>query len=97
MTEEVMRIRKPREGEVAGLVEERLGGDKLKVSCDDGNVRVCRITGKIRKRVWIRVGDVVLVEPWSAQSDIRADVIWRYTRTEAMALKRQGFLKSVDI
>ena len=45
--------------------------------------RLSRIPGKMKKRIWIREGDVVLIKPWDFQSDEKADVIWRYTRTEA--------------
>ena len=56
---EIARIRVPKEGEVLGIVELMLGGDKMRVRCDDGKVRICRIPGKLRKRVWIRVGDLI--------------------------------------
>ena len=42
--------------------------------------------------IWIREGDVVLVKPWDFQSDQKADVIWRYTRTESNWLERKGYL-----
>jgi len=57
-----------------------LGFDRIKVRCQDGHERLCRIRGKMKRRVWIREGDVVLVSPWDFQSDTRGDVIWRYTR-----------------
>lgn len=93
---EVSRIRIPRQGEVLGIVEMILGGDKLKTKCDDGNERTIRIPGRLRKRVWIRTGDLILVEPWKVQSNIRGDVIFRYTSTQANWLKRKGFVKSID-
>ena len=46
----------------------------------------------MKKRIWIREGDVVLVKPWDFQSDQKADVIWRYTRTESNWLERKGYL-----
>lgn len=94
---EISRIRTPRSSEILGTVEMMLGGDKLRVKCSDGNTRICRIPGKLRKRVWIRVGDLVLVEPWSAQSNERADVVFRYTLTQANWLKRKNFIKDVRI
>ena len=94
---EISRIRTPREGEVLGVVEMMLGADKLRVQCDDGNVRICRIPGRLRKRVWIRVNDIVLVEPWKVQTHERADIIFRYTPTQANWLKRRGFIKSIQI
>lgn len=92
--EEIARIRTPRHPEVFGVAEMMLGGDRLKVKCNDGNLRICRIPGKLRKRVWIRVGDLVLVEPWSAQSEERGDIVFRYTATQANWLKRKGFVKN---
>jgi len=90
---EISRIRIPRNQEVLGIVELLVGGDKMRVVCDDGNTRICRIPGKLRKRVWIKAGDLVLIEPWKVQTDIRGDIIFRYTSTQANWLKRKGFVK----
>lgn len=95
--EEISRIRIPKEGELLGLVELMLGSDKLRVQCDDGKERIVRIPGKMRKRVWIRVGDIILIQPWKVMSDRRADVIWRYTRTQARWLQKKGYLKTISI
>ena len=93
---EISRIRTPRTGEVLGRVEELVGGDKMRVRCDDGNIRLCRIPGKLRKRVWIRQGDLVLVEPWTVQTHERGDIVFRYTSTQANWMKRKGFVKSIE-
>ncbi|MEM5855793.1 MAG: translation initiation factor eIF-1A, partial [Candidatus Aenigmatarchaeota archaeon] len=90
---EIARIRIPKEGEVLGRVEMMLGGDKLRVVCEDGNVRICRIPGKLRKKIWILVGDLVLVQPWKVQSNERGDIIFKYTPTQEGWLKRKGFIK----
>jgi translation initiation factor 1A len=92
--EEIARIRTPRPPEILGVVEMMLGGDKLRVKCDDGKTRICRIPGKLRKKVWIRTADLVLIEPWNAQSDERGDVVFRYTATQANWLERKGFIKA---
>jgi len=93
---EIARIRLPKEGEVIGIVEMMLGGDKMKVICDDGKTRICRIPGKLRKRVWVGAGDMVLVQPWKVQSDERGDIIFRYTPTQANWLRRKGYLKTLE-
>ncbi|MBU5537445.1 MAG: translation initiation factor eIF-1A [Candidatus Aenigmatarchaeota archaeon] len=90
---EISRIRIPRNNEVLGTVEMMLGGDKLSVKCNDGNTRICRIPGRLRKKVWIRVGDLVLVEPWITQSNERGDVVFKYTPTQANWLKRKNLIK----
>jgi translation initiation factor 1A len=94
---EVSRIRSPRQGEVLGVIEAMLGADKLRVNCDDGNMRICRIPGRLRKRVWMNVGDLVLIQPWIVQANERGDVIFRYTSTQANWLKRKGFVKTISM
>jgi len=91
---EVSRIRIPRQGEVLGVVEMMLGADKLRVKCEDGNVRIARIPGRLRKKVWVRPNDLVLVQPWVVQTNERADIIFIYTQTQATWLKRKGFMKA---
>jgi len=46
----------------------------------------------MKRRVWIRQGDIVLVSPWDFQSDKRGDVIWRYRRNQAEWLRKKGYL-----
>jgi len=53
------KVRMPMEGEVFGVVVQLLGYDRVRVECEDGYTRVCRIPGKMKKRVWIREGDIV--------------------------------------
>jgi translation initiation factor 1A len=91
---EVSRIRIPRQGEVLGTVEMMLGADKLRVKCEDGNARITRIPGRLRKRKWVRPNDLVLVQPWVVQTNERADLIFIYTPTQANWLRRKGFIKS---
>ena len=93
--EEVMRVRMPREGEVLGIAITMLGAGKISVECEDGYTRVCRIPGRLLKKVWIRVGDMVLVQPWKVQSNERGDIVWRYTRTETNWMRRRGYGKKL--
>lgn len=83
----------PAPDQVLGIVTQMLGYDRLMVKCNDGHERVCRIRGKMKRRVWIKVGDVVLVAPWDFQSETRGDVIWRYTESQANWLRSKGYLK----
>jgi len=82
----------PSAGDILGVVVKLLGFDRILVKCQDGHERLCRIRGKMKRRVWIRDGDVVLVSPWDFQSDKRGDVVWRYTHAQAEALRRKGLL-----
>ncbi|HEX6027970.1 MAG TPA: translation initiation factor eIF-1A [Nitrososphaeraceae archaeon] len=81
----------PRQGELLGRVIKLVGGDNIIVKCTDGKVRTCRIRGKIKRRMWIRDNDLVLVSPWDFQSD-RADIIWRYITAHVDKLEQDGYL-----
>ncbi|MFQ6074482.1 MAG: translation initiation factor eIF-1A [Candidatus Bathyarchaeia archaeon] len=90
--EEIKDMVLPVANDVLGVAIKLLGFDRVLVRCQDGNERLCRIRGKMKRRVWIRAGDVVLVSPWDFQSDRRGDVIWRYTRGQAEWLRKNGYL-----
>jgi translation initiation factor 1A len=89
---EINRLVLPGENEVLGIAVKLLGYDRILVKCQDGRELLCRIRGKMKRRVWIREGDVVLVSPWDFQSDQRGDLIWRYTKGQAEQLRRQGYI-----
>jgi len=92
---EEKELRVPMEGEVIGMVVQLLGYDRVKVKCADGKVRVCRIPGRMKKKVWLREGDYVVVAPWDFQSDQRGDVVWRYSRDEIKKLEARGLIPSL--
>ncbi len=82
----------PASSDVLGIAVKLLGFDRVLVKCQDGHERLCRIRGKMKRRVWIREGDIVLVSPWDFQSDTRGDLIWRYTRSQSDMLRKKGLL-----
>ena len=97
--EEILRTPYPnkKEGEMFGIADQLLGASRIKVMCADGKSRMGRIPGKIRKRMWIREGDLVIVKPWDFQDD-KADILYRYTKTQASYLSRKKALpKSLDV
>jgi len=81
----------PNKNDILGIVTKNLGFTRMIVKCQDGNIRQCRIRGKMKKRNWVREGDVVLVSPWDFQED-KGDIIFRYTGNQAFWLKSKGFL-----
>jgi translation initiation factor 1A len=92
-----VRLPRTREGEMFGIADQLLGASHIRIMCADGKSRLGRIPGKLKRRMWIREGDLVIVRPWSFQ-DEKADVVHRYTKTEATYLSRKGMIpKSVDI
>ncbi|MDG6244874.1 MAG: translation initiation factor eIF-1A [Methanolobus sp.] len=91
--QEVVRVRTPRKdnNEVLATVSSMLGANRVRLQCMDGIVRMGRIPGSKKKRMWVREGDIVIATPWEIQ-DEKADVVWKYTRPQVNWLERKGFL-----
>jgi translation initiation factor 1A len=90
--EERRRLRFPKEGEVLGVVLGLMGGSRMKVACKDSKERMCRIPGKLKNKIWVKEGDVVIVRPFEIQGDKKGDVIWRYFPLQARILKEEGHI-----
>ena len=91
-----IRVKMPNSkiNEMFALAEQILGGRRVNVLCADGEMRLARIPGKMRRRQWVREGDLIIVWPWDFQ-DSKADVKHRYTKTQAMYLSRKGILPEI--
>lgn len=66
------------------------------VRCMDGKTRNCRIPGRLKKKLWVREGDLVIVEPWEFSGDEKGDVILKYRQNQVSYLKEKGLLKHMD-
>lgn len=90
--EEVVRTKIPEGNEVFGIIEARLGGNKMSVRCSDGKLRIGRVPGKYSRRLWLREGNLIVLKPWSVQSDIRGDIIYSYSQAQKDWLVRRNLL-----
>ena len=66
-----------------GRVIKILGNCNVLVFCDDGYERLCHIRGKMRKKVWISSGDIVLIslrdaDPHAKKGSERGDICAKY-------------------
>src|ERR1700760_1332798 len=68
-----------------------LGNGRLEAMCFDGSKRLAHIRGKLRKKVWINQGDIILLSLRDYQ-DEKGDVILKYSADEARSLKAYGEL-----
>lgn len=68
-----------------------LGNGRLEALCFDGSKRLAHIRGKLRKKVWINQGDIILLSLRDYQ-DEKGDVILKYSADEARSLKAYGEL-----
>lgn len=89
-----IRVRLPRDREILGVLDQRLGASRMLVRCLDGKSRNCRVPGRLKRRLWLREGDIVLVEPWQLD-DGKADVLFKYNPAAVAWLKRKGYLKEI--
>ncbi|KAJ9115925.1 hypothetical protein QFC22_005068 [Naganishia vaughanmartiniae] len=79
------------DGQEYAQVTKMLGNGRLEAQCFDGEKRLAHIRGKMRKKVWINQGDIILISLRDFQDD-KADVIVKYTVEEARNLKQYGEL-----
>ncbi len=86
------RVRMPRNNEVIGIIDQRVGGSRMKVRCMDGKVRLCRIPGRLKRKLWTREGDILIIEPWEFGGDEKGDVVYKYKPNHIPILKKKGVL-----
>ena len=94
--QEPLRVKLPRANQVLGIVEQRLGASRMRIKCLDGNIRICRIPGRLKRSLWVREGNVVLVEPWELSLKDKGDIIFKYSTSQVAWLKNKGYLKKID-
>jgi len=74
------------ESQEYGQVSRLLGNCRLEIQCFDGKTRLGNIRGSMRKKVWIKVNDVVLVSLRDFE-DGKCDIIHKYESKEVNRLK----------
>lgn len=87
-----VRVRYPRGKEVIGMITQRVGAGRMFISCMDGKTRNCRVPGRLRRALWLRENDVVIIEPWE-YDDAKGDVLFKYTKAAIEKLKKEGLFK----
>ena len=75
-----------------GQIKKNMGAT-MQVLCFDGKDRICKIRGKLKNRIFMNEGDVVLIGLRDFQES-KADIIHLYTADEARKLKTMGELPS---
>ncbi|MFH1787470.1 MAG: translation initiation factor eIF-1A [archaeon] len=95
-TSQKIRVKLPRGNEVIGIIEQRLGGNKMMISCLDGKSRNCRVPGRLKRKLWLRPDDVVIIEPWELDNT-KGDVLFKYRLNQIEWLKKNGYLKKEGV
>jgi translation initiation factor 1A len=90
-----VRVRIPKGKEIIGIIAQRVGGSRMLVSCMDGKTRNCKVPGRLRRGMWLREGDVVIVEPWEFDED-KAYIMYKYTTNQVRKLKEKGMIQTSE-
>ncbi len=93
---QISRIKLPRGQQVFGILEQRLGASRTRVRCLDNKTRICRIPGRLKRRLWVREGDIIIIEPWEYGGDKKGDIIFKYSKAQTSFLKRKGYLDKLQ-
>lgn len=97
--EEYIRLPLPKKSknEMFAIADRLMGGSRINVVCADGKSRLARIPGRMKRKQRVRAGDLVIIKPWDIQDD-KADIIFRYRRTQAIVLSRRNLLpEEIDV
>ena len=90
-TEQKRELVLKEDGQEYAQITKNCGNCMFDAHCFDGVERLCHVRGKMRKRVWMGVGDIILISLRDFQ-DGKADIIQKYTSEEARRLKTMGQL-----
>ena len=82
----------PQEGEMFGRVIKHLGSELIQIKCADDKIRIGRIRGRLKRRVWIRDNYLVIIAPWDFKADTKGDILWRFTVGQVEWLREKGHL-----
>lgn len=77
------------QGQVYARVTKMQGSMRVLATGTDGREHACKIAGRMRKREWVNVGDLVLVSLREFDGS-KADLVYRYSDAEARQLCRMG-------
>ena len=97
--EEYIRLKLPdkKNNEMFAIADRLMGGSRITVVCADGKSRMARIPGRMKRKQRVRAGDLVIIKPWDIQNE-KADIIFRYRRTQAIVLSRRKLLpEEIDV
>ena len=74
------------------VIREFSGGSRFVALCEDGKNRMVRIPGKLKRRMWCRVNDLILIKPWPIQGDSKSDLVYRYLPAEKNWLVKRDMI-----
>lgn len=87
---DVSKTTLPKDDMFLGIVEKRLGGGRMRVRSVENEEFLARVPGRVKKFLWVRENDVVLLKPWEFDKK-KVDLIYKYKPIEVKHLHKKGF------
>ena len=78
--------------QVYAIAKKKLGGRRLEIECSDTKIRSAIIPGKLYKKIWINIGDIILCDLNIGGVDDICYITHKYNPKDANILKRQGLI-----
>ena len=85
------RFKDENESQEYALITKALGNCRFEVMCFDGKSRLATMCGKMRKRVFVNQGELVLVSLRDWQ-DSKCDIIDKYNQNDIQKLKQLKYI-----
>jgi translation initiation factor 1A len=83
-----------RDGEAYAQVIKTLGNSRFELLCDDGVKRIGHVRGAMQRKIWINVGNLILVALRDYQ-DGKCDIMHKYSADDARTLQSYGELGKI--
>ena len=87
--QEDRELRMKDESEEYAQIVKILGDGRFQCKCADGIERIAHVRGKMRKRIWLANGDIILVSLREFENE-KCDVVEKYKEKEVAKLKNAG-------
>ena len=99
--EGVVKIQEAEADQMYGRVIKILGNLNMSVYCNDNYTRICKVCGAMRKRVWVNVGDLVIIslrdlgvtpekvkQSSTDTKEMRGDILHKFDQSLASKIKK---------
>ena len=87
------RLEEAGDDELYGRVIRNLGNLNMNVYCNDNVIRICKVRGSMRKRIWINVGDLVIISLRNFENEgLKKDM----SEAEKRAIDRGDIVHKID-
>jgi initiation factor 1A len=84
-------------GQEYGCISEALGNCHFKINTNNNETKIASLCGSIKRGGKIRIGDLVLLEPLTENSNGKYQIIFRYTPDQKKVLENEGHLVKIKI